>query len=242
MKLWLRGTAWEAEICSGSLHRMHFRCLSVTVTHRVGMSKLQAGMKKTQKVRQCIGRTKNRTRCQKHGRYWLRWFCDKHRWQPLKFLIALVAFVGSVAGILQCADSAKNSRKLDALLARVRATESTLYDRLKEVYPLGYCAFGLAGDKVIVLPPRHDMVITGDWSGIYIESVSADRMGIVVPYLKDIRFGNEWTDVGFGVDLRPGFAKTYLELGNLRIAAQCLQTSPTGYVCVLGFDDPSARK
>jgi len=194
---------------------------------------------------QCWGRTRLFDRCKHFGvqRHWP--FCQQHRFQPLKWLIGLVMFLAALVGLLQyyTADDGEILRQLVALRDEVHKTQSDQYSELEKRYPLGYCALGIHGDKLISLPPASNNLIAGDWSGLRILKRGTNRAVILLPWLKDLRRGNVFNNVTIDMPLSPGKRQGIITVaGSFSMSAECTRASPVGYVCVLGFTDSPARK
>lgn len=188
---------------------------------------------------QCLARTGKRRRCRNLGCHWFGLFCHQHRWQPCKWLGKFFALLVALATCIALYVSYRGNTEIRQLRQAVSRIESDWSGRFGKKYPLGYCLLGIHGSKRIVIPANKETPVELDWDGMYIESITDTRVGVVFPYLKDKRLGNVFYNCRVGIDTKPGATFTLYSMPSLRVDMECVRASPVGLVFVVGFLDPS---
>lgn len=188
---------------------------------------------------QCLARTGKRCRCKNPGCHWFGLFCHQHRSQPCKWLGKFLAVGAALAGLIGLYLTYQGNAETRQLRQAVSRIESDCSDRFDKKYPLGYCLLAIHGSKKIVIPANKDVPVELDWDGMYLESITDNRVGVVFPYLKDKRLGNVFYNCRASIETKPGATFTLYSMPTLRVDMECVRASPIGLFIVVGFVDPS---
>ncbi len=160
--------------------------------------------------------------------------------------VATISLVAAILGILAFfRDPILSSWSDTSLRRELQIYRETNVDRLRARFPLGYIPWLV--DHHVMVPPIEDISGTGlslEWTNLGPPELTASRVVIPMPTIKDAIDSNVVIGMRYGVDRRVGVGAKEAPLGFARfdVYVDVLVNEKNHVVTVIGFDHRRGKR